>query len=69
MTYLVKLNNASSPTGAAFIGPRISSGFAVDTEAQAYRFEDHFGATRFADHFRGYWRGFAGGASISVEQA
>lgn len=59
MSYIVRLNSASSPSGVAYIGPRVSDGFATEQLAHAYRFSDKYDAVRFADHFRGQWRGFA----------
>lgn len=59
MSYLVKLSRASSPSGVAYIGPRKGSGFATEHETEAYRFDDEYEAREFADHFRGWWHGFA----------
>lgn len=59
MSYLVKLSRASSPSGVAYIGPHVDSGFATEHEAEAHHFADDWQAKRFADHFRGQWHGFA----------
>jgi len=59
MSYIVKLSKASSPSGAAYIGPHVDSGFATEHETEAHRFTDEHQANCFVDHFRGQWRGFA----------
>ena len=68
--FVVRLDRASSLTGVAFIGPGQCDGFKVDNIGSAARFgfDD---AARFADHFRGQWRGFHGFSSqdIVVEKA
>ena len=66
MSYLVKLCNANSPSGAAYLGGNGCNGFDTDSEAAAHRFSDKDEAESFADHFHGWWRGFAGGARIEV---
>lgn len=66
--YLVKLCNANSPTKVAYLGGNGCHGFNVDNAVAAHRF-DLYNATRFADHFRGWYRGFAGGAKIEVVPA
>lgn len=65
-SYAVKLANAASPTGVAFIGPEKSSGFKTDKLDSAFKFESEVEACVFADHMMGRFRGFHGGAAISV---
>ena len=70
MTYVVKLNKASSPSGVAYVGPGYADGFKVEDRAQACVM-DEYQAQRLADHFRGSWRGFYGFSpdQITVEAA
>lgn len=67
-SYAVKLANAASPTGVAFIGPEKSSGFKTDKLDSAFKFESKVEDV-FADHMMGRFRGFHGGAAISVVTA
>lgn len=65
MKFIVCLQNANSPTGRAYLGGNGTDGFNTDKDSEAFRF-DEMTAERYANHFRGWFRGFAGGADIVV---
>jgi hypothetical protein len=65
-TFAVKLANSSSPTGVAFIGPGKADGFKADKLESAFKFDNKVEADVFSDHMNGRFRGFHGGADISV---
>ena len=67
--FAVKLANAASPTGVAFIGPCKVDGFRVDKLEEAFKFNLKVEADIFAEHMVGRFRGFHGGAEISVVPA
>lgn len=64
--FAVCMKNAKHPdgrSGDAYLGSRFE--FSTLDPAEAYAF-DKYEAERFADHWRGWYRGFAGGVSIEV---
>jgi hypothetical protein len=67
--FIVKLANASSPTGVAFIGPNKADGFKTDKQDTAFQFDNKIEAEMFADHMKGRYRGFHGGADVQVVTA
>lgn len=69
MTYVVKLDRASSQTGVAFIGPGRADGFKVDTKGAAARFESIHEAEALADAFKNRWRGFHGFSPADITVA
>jgi hypothetical protein len=62
----VKMLNAASPTGVAFIGPKQADGFRVDSIHLAHAFDSSDEAELCAAHFRGWYSGLHGGVEIVV---
>ena len=66
-SFAVKLSKASSHGGMAYIGPDCqSSGFKAEKLSRAFMFEKPAEAVIFADHCKGWFRGFHGSVDISV---
>ena len=66
---IVVLKNAVSRDGRkceAYLGGNGCQGFNTDKREEAHQF-DQYDADRFADHFSGWYRGFAGAVDIRVE--
>lgn len=66
---LVVMRNAKHSDGRkgdAYIGHRLE--FSTLDKSEAHTFSRHE-AERFADHWRGWYRGFAGGVTIDVVPA
>jgi hypothetical protein len=67
--FVVVMRNAKHSDGRqgdAYIGNDLQFSTLDPSEARAF---DEYEAERFRDHWRGWYRGFAGGATIDREAA